>query len=264
MGAELRVPQAETRGRLTVVLTVVPGPAEKAMPLPDKPTVVITGAFGALGTAVARRFAARGARLGLIHRSPVPPAAAAEFAGGHVLVGDVDLTSTDAAEAAMSTVVAATGAIHVLVNVAGGFRWETLEEGSVGTWELMFSMNLKTAVVASKAALPHLIASGAGRIVNVGAGAAARAAAGMGPYAASKAGVERLTEALAAELRDRNITVNAILPGTIDTPANRAAMPKADVTRWVAPEAVADVVLFLASESARAVNGAAIRVFGRG
>jgi NAD(P)-dependent dehydrogenase (short-subunit alcohol dehydrogenase family) len=86
----------------------------------------------------------------------------------------------------------------------------------------------------------------------------------MGAYAASKAGVERLTEALAAELRDRNITVNAILPGIIDTPANRAAMPNADVTHWVEPEAIADVVVFLASEAARAVNGAAVRVAGRG
>lgn len=234
------------------------------MPLPDNATVVITGAFGALGTAVARRFAARGARLGLIDRAPVPPAAAQEFAGGHVLVGGVDLTSAQAAQAAMRSVARAGGAIHVLANIAGGFRAETLEQGSVATWELMFAMNLKTAVVACQAALPYLIASGAGRIVNVGAGAAARAGAGMGAYTASKAGVERLTEALAAELRDRNITVNAILPGTIDTPANRAAMPDADVTRWVAPEALADVVVFLASEAARAVNGAAIRVFGRG
>jgi len=112
--------------------------------------------------------------------------------------------------------------------------------------------------------VPYLIAAGGGRIINVGAGAAARAGAGMGAYTASKAGVERLTEALAAELKDRNITVNAILPGIIDTPANRASMPNADVTRWVQPDAVADVVVFLASEAARAVNGAAVRVFGRG
>jgi NAD(P)-dependent dehydrogenase (short-subunit alcohol dehydrogenase family) len=226
-------------------------------------TVVVTGAFGALGTAVARRFAARGARLGLIGHAAVPPAAAQEFAGIHVLVGGVDLTSMEAAAAAVRSVASPAGAIHVLANIAGGFRWETLEEGSVATWELMFAMNLKTAVVACKAALPYLIASGAGRIINVGAGAATRAAAGMGAYAASKAGVERLTEALAAELHDRNVTVNAILPGIIDTPANRAAMPKADVTRWVQPDAVADVVVFLASEAARSVNGAAIRVFGR-
>jgi NAD(P)-dependent dehydrogenase (short-subunit alcohol dehydrogenase family) len=164
----------------------------------------------------------------------------------------------------MLALAAVTGGLQVLVNVAGGFRWETLEQGEVSTWELMFAMNLKTAVVASKAALPYLLAGGGGRIINVGAGATGRAGAGMGAYAASKAGVERLTEALAAELRDRNVTVNAILPGIIDTPANRAAMPDADAARWVAPDAIADVVVFLASEAARAVNGASVRVFGRG
>ena len=224
----------------------------------------MTGAFGALGTAVARRFAGRGARVGLLGREPVPASARQEFGAGHVLLGGVDLTVPEAADAAMQAVAAATGGFRVLVNVAGGFRWETLAEGDVSTWDLMFAMNLKTAVVASKAALPHLVAAGGGRIVNIGAGAAGRAATGMGAYAASKAGVERLTEALAAELRDRNVTVNAILPGTIDTPANRAAMPEADVTRWVEPEAVADVVVFLASDAARAVTGAAVRVFGRG
>jgi NAD(P)-dependent dehydrogenase (short-subunit alcohol dehydrogenase family) len=125
-------------------------------------------------------------------------------------------------------------------------------------------MNLKTALAVSRAALPHLLARGTGRIVNIGAGAAGRAAAGMGAYTASKAGVERLSEALAEEVKDRNITVNTILPGTLDTPANRAAMPDADTTRWVEPAAVADVAAFLASGAARAVTGAAIRVFGRG
>ncbi len=227
-------------------------------------TVVVTGAFGTLGAAVARRFAARGMRLGLLGREPVPAWVAGEFGAPHVLLGGVDLSVQEAANAAMQSVAAATGGFQVLVNVAGGFRWETLAEGDVSTWELMFAMNLKTAVVASKAALPYLIAAGGGRIVNIGAGAAGRAGAGMGAYAASKAGVERLTEALAAELRDHNVTVNAILPGIIDTPANRAAMPNADVTRWVEPDAVADVVVFLASDAARAVTGAAVRVFGRG
>lgn len=226
-------------------------------------TVVITGAFGALGAAVARGFAGRGLRLGLIGHGSVPGWASREFGAPHVLLGGVDLTVQEAANAAMQTVAAASGGFQVLVNVAGGFRWETLADGDVATWELMFAMNLKTAVVASRAALPYLTASG-GRIVNIGAGAAARAGAGMGAYAASKAGVERLTEALAAELKDRGVTVNAVLPGIIDTPANRTSMPKADVTRWVEPEAVADVVLFLASDAARGVTGAAVRVFGRG
>jgi len=156
------------------------------------------------------------------------------------------------------------GGIDVLVNVAGGFRWELVEGGQLETWDEMYAMNLRTAVVSSRAALPALLERGRGRIVNVGAGAALRATAGMGAYAASKSGVERLTEALAAELKDRGITVNAVLPGTIDTPRNRADMPDADFARWVAPEAIADVIVFLASDAARAVTGAAIPVFGRG
>jgi len=129
----------------------------------------------------------------------------------------------------------------------------------------MFASNLKTAVVSTRAALPGLLASPAGRIINVGAGAAERAAGvGMGAYTASKAGVHKLTESLAQELKDRGITVNAVLPGIIDTPQNRADMPKADYSRWVPPAAIAAVIAFLASEQAAAVTGALLPVYGRG
>jgi NAD(P)-dependent dehydrogenase (short-subunit alcohol dehydrogenase family) len=226
--------------------------------------VLVTGAFGALGTAVARKFRAQDARLVLIDHASVPTWATREYPSPHVLTGGVDLSNPAAAASAIQGALGSGGALDVLVNVAGGFRWQTLENGDVATWELMFAMNLKTAVVVSQAALPHLKTRGAGRIINIGAGAAARGRAGMGPYTASKAGVERLSESLADELKDHNITVNTVLPGTLDTPANRADMPDADTTRWVQPDAVADVVEFLASDAARAVTGAAIRVFGRG
>jgi NAD(P)-dependent dehydrogenase (short-subunit alcohol dehydrogenase family) len=150
------------------------------------------------------------------------------------------------------------------VNAAGGFRWQPLADGDIDVWDQMYAVNLKTAVVACKAALPYLVAAGTGRIINIGAGAAAKAAAGMGAYTAAKSGVMRLTESLSQELIDRGITVNAILPGTIDTPQNRSDMPDADRTRWVSPQEIADVVLFLASNAARAVTGVAIPVFGRG
>jgi NAD(P)-dependent dehydrogenase (short-subunit alcohol dehydrogenase family) len=195
---------------------------------------------------------------------PVPAWASAEFGTAHLLCGDVDLADATAAAAAVRHVCEAAGGLDALINVAGGFKWQLLAGGTLEIWEAMFATNLKTAVSASSAALPYLGTRGAGRIVNIGAGAAARAAAGMGAYTASKAGVERLTESLADELKDRNITVNCILPGTLDTPRNRVDMPQADFSRWVAPEAVADVVVFLASDAARAVTGAAIRVFGRG
>jgi NAD(P)-dependent dehydrogenase (short-subunit alcohol dehydrogenase family) len=225
--------------------------------------VIVTGAFGALGSAVARRFAATGATVALLDREAVPADLAREFQGPHLLIHGVDLADMDSTAKAINSIVDRTSRIDALVNVAGGFRWETLESGNVATWELMFTMNLKTAVNASKAILPHLLVRG-GSIVNVGAGAAGRAQAGMGAYTASKAGVERLTEALAEELKDYKVTVNCVLPGVIDTPQNRAAMPEADFSRWVAPAAIADVIHFLISDAAHAVTGASIRVFGRG
>ena len=226
--------------------------------------VLITGAFGVLGAAVARKFAAEGARVVLVDRVPPPQWAQGEFKPPHLLVGDVDLADPKAAAQALQRATELTGGLDVLVNVAGGFQWQLLGEGELAIWDAMFTMNLKTAVVACRAALPHLLARGSGRIVNIGAGAAGRAAAGMGAYTASKAGVERLSESLAEELKDHFITVNTVLPGTLDTPRNRADMPKADFSRWVQPAALADVVAFLAGEGARAVTGAAIRVFGRG
>jgi NAD(P)-dependent dehydrogenase (short-subunit alcohol dehydrogenase family) len=228
------------------------------------PVVVITGAFGALGRAVAQAFAERGARLALLDVTSQPPAIVREMLGrAPLLFGGVDLTDLEATHRVMAATTARFGGIDVLVNVAGGFRWEPLEEGNPETWDQLYAMNLRTAVVCCKAALPAMIERGSGRIVNIGAGAAARATAGMGAYAASKAGVQRLTESLADELKDRGITVNAVLPSVIDTPRNRADMPDADFSRWVPPEAIADVIAFLASDAARAVTGAAIPVTGR-
>jgi NAD(P)-dependent dehydrogenase (short-subunit alcohol dehydrogenase family) len=226
--------------------------------------VVVTGAFGALGRTVASTFAARGARLALLDLAPAPALPLAGIDEDALLLGGVDLADMEATRRAMAAAALRFGGIDVLVNVAGGFRWERLEDGDPATWDQLYAMNLRTAVVCCKAALPALLGRRAGRIVNIGAGAAARAAAGMGAYAASKAGVQRLTESLAEELKDRGVTVNAVLPGIIDTPRNRADMPGADFSRWVAPEAIADVIVFLASDAARAVTGAAIPVTGRG
>ena len=228
-------------------------------------SVVVTGAFGNLGMAVARTFREQGAVVALLDHSQPPARVAAEFPAPHCLLGGVDLTHVAGVGTAMETVRANLGSIDVLVNIAGGFRWQTLEQGDVDGWDAMFASNLKTAVVTTKAALPLLLESRAGRIINVGAGAAARpAGAGMGAYTASKAGVHKLTESLAEELKDRGITVNAVLPGTIDTPRNRADMPTADFSRWVQPEAIAAVIAFLASEQAGAITGALLPVYGRG
>jgi NAD(P)-dependent dehydrogenase (short-subunit alcohol dehydrogenase family) len=144
---------------------------------------------------------------------------------------------------------------------SAGFRWETVADGQLDTWDTLYQLNLRTAVAASQAALPFL--PDGGRIVNIGANGATKAGAGMGAYAASKAGVARFTEALAEELKDRGITVNALLPSIIDTPPNRADMPKADFSRWVQPSQLADAIVFLLSDKASAITGALIPVVGR-
>ncbi len=224
--------------------------------------LAITGAFGVLGAAVARAAAAGGARLALIDLAAAAPPEAPS--GPNVLVlGGVDLTDALQAGAAMDRVADHFGGLDALLNIAGGFRWETLEASGPESWHRLFLMNVQTAANASRAATPYLRESAAGRIVNVGAKAALKASLGMGPYAASKAGVHALTQALAEELKGDRITVNAVLPSIIDTPANRADMPDADFSAWVAPDDLAAVILFLASEAAGAVTGALVPVTGR-
>jgi NAD(P)-dependent dehydrogenase (short-subunit alcohol dehydrogenase family) len=219
-------------------------------------TVVVTGGGGALGSTVGRVAGERGANVVLIDIAPLAE-------GPGLRLGGVDLTDLTAVMRTMDEVKAKTGRLDALLNIAGGFRWQTLEHGDLGIWDALHSLNLKTAVTASKAALPHLLASGDGRIVNMGAAGALKAGAGMGAYSASKAGVMRFTESLAEELKGRGVTVNAVLPSIIDTPANRREMPDADFSKWVAPEDLASVILFLASEEARAVTGALLPVVGQ-
>jgi NAD(P)-dependent dehydrogenase (short-subunit alcohol dehydrogenase family) len=220
--------------------------------------LVITGALGALGRVVADEALAKGARVaGLDHAQAQAPASATRLE-----LGGVDLTDPAQATKAIDTAAKHFGKLDALINIAGGFSFETVADGDAKTWQRMFAMNLMTARNACHAALPHLAKSGAGRIVNIGAMGALQAASGMGPYAASKAGVHRLTEALAAECKGK-ITVNAVLPSTIDTPANRASMPKADFSKWVSPRELAEVILFLVSDAASAVTGALIPVNGR-
>jgi NAD(P)-dependent dehydrogenase (short-subunit alcohol dehydrogenase family) len=222
--------------------------------------LVITGSYGVLGQAVASTLSGYGASLALLDHAQTP--SAAQPAGARHY-GGTDLTQEDAARSVMERVVKEAGRLDGLINLAGGFHWEKLSGGTLDSWDSMYRINLRTAVVSCQAALPFLLQSGNGRIVNVGAMGALKAAAGMGAYAASKAGVAKLTEALADELKDRGITVNAILPSTLDTPKNRADMPQADFTRWVAPAEAAEVIAFLVSDAARAITGALIPVAGR-
>jgi NAD(P)-dependent dehydrogenase (short-subunit alcohol dehydrogenase family) len=224
----------------------------------DGKVIVVTGASGALGKVVADAALARGAKVaGVDHAASQIPATASR-----IELGGVDLTDAEHARKAIETAVAHFGKLDALINIAGGFAFETVAEGDPKTWQRMYALNVLTALNASRAAIPHLAASRSARIVNVGAIGALQAGTGMGAYAASKAGVHRLTEALAAEWKGK-ITVNAVLPSIIDTAANRASMPKADFAQWVTPQELADVILFLASDAASAVTGALIPVSGR-
>ena len=217
---------------------------------------IVTGGFGVLGSAVVQRLRSAGAKIVGIDRAPAPKDDA-------MAIGRVDLSNPDEAQHAIDTAVERLGGLYALVNIAGAFRWETLADGDPATWDLMYTVNLKTAVCASKAALPHLVKMSGGRIVNIGAGAAAKAGAGMGAYAASKAGVAKFTEALAEEMKSNGVTVNAVQPSIIDTPANRADMPKADFTKWVKPDAIAELIAFLLSEQAADITGALVPISGR-
>ena len=216
-------------------------------------TIIVTGAAGILGSSVVDLLRHRGWNaLGVD--------LAASHSGAGPFVGGVDLTDEQAVETAFAR-IAGEGTIAGLANIAGGFVWETIADGSAASWERMFRMNTLTALIASRAALPHLDNGGA--IVNVGAAATARAAGGMGAYTASKSGVARLTEALAEEWKERGLRVNAVLPSIIDTPANRADMGESDADKWVKPAELAEVVAFLLSDAASAITGASVPVTGR-
>lgn len=219
--------------------------------------IAITGGHGALGSAVVEAALADGVKVAVI-----------DHASGHgapdgvLELGGVDLTDPASASKAIEAVVAHYGRLDALLNIAGGFVWQTTDDADPA-WGKMFALNVTTALNGSRAALPHLKASSEGRIVNVGANAALKSAAGMGAYAASKSGVHRLTESLAEELKSTSVTVNAVLPSILDTEQNRKDMPDADPAKWVAPADLARVMLFLASPESRAITGALIPVTGK-
>lgn len=219
---------------------------------------MITGASGNLGRAVAQAFAELGARLVLLDlkRGDLQDGEARLFL-------ETNLFDADSVDAVVKKALDRFGRIDVLCNIAGGFRMGApVHETRDSDWDFLFDLNARSVLYAARAVVPHMLKAGGGRIVNIGAFAAQRGAAGMGAYVASKSAVIRLTETMAAELREKNINVNCVLPTVIDTPENRAAMPEADPRRWVAPQDLAAVIVFLASDAARAIHGAALPVTG--
>jgi len=227
------------------------------------PVVVITGASGNLGRALAATFASRNAQLALVDRQRDRLDALYGAEDARRLHVAADLMNADAVEAAAKAAMDRFGRIDVLCNIAGGFRMgPPVHETPDADWNFLFDLNARTILHAARAFVPRMLAGGGGRIVNVGAFAAQKGSAGMGAYIAAKSAVIRLTESMSAELRDSNVNVNCVLPTIIDTPENRKAMPAADPSKWVAPEDLASVIAFLASDAARAIHGAAIPVTG--
>lgn len=226
-------------------------------------TVMVTGAGGNLGRAVAHAFEQRGANLVLVdrQRDGLETAFGSENAQRMFLA--CDLLDQEQVKAGVNSVLQRYKKIDVLCNLAGGFRMGSpVHETSDQDWNFLFDINARSMLHTVRAVTPHMLESGGGKIVNVGAYSALKGVAQMAAYCAAKDVVIRLTEAMATELRERNINVNCVLPTIIDTPENRAAMPDADPARWVAPAALADAIAFLASDAARAVHGAALPVSG--
>lgn len=228
--------------------------------------VLITGAAGNLGRAVAQAFAHQDAALALLDRDQalLQQTQAMLPESTEVQSWIVDLLDADSVNQTVQAVQERFGRIDVLANIAGGFTMGPLIQDTPDhAWDLMLNLNARSVFYTCRAVLPNMQQQGNGRIINVSARAALNGKGKMGPYCASKAAVLTLTESLAAENKQQNININCILPGTIDTPQNRADMPDADFTQWVPPSALADVVVFLASEAARCVTGAAIPVYGK-
>ena len=223
-------------------------------------TIMLTGAAGNLGRAVIARLLADGADVVALDR-PGPGLAGLK---GVQTVAVADLADEAACTEAVSSVLAAYGRLDGVVHTVGGFAWAGLAQSPAALWEQQFRMNVLTTLNVLRAAAGHMRVAGHGSMVAVGAGAAQRAPAGMSAYAAAKSAVHRMVESFADELKGENIRVNAVLPGTMDTPQNRADMPDADPSKWTRTSEVADTFAFLLSDAASGVTGVLLPVPGRG
>jgi NAD(P)-dependent dehydrogenase (short-subunit alcohol dehydrogenase family) len=224
--------------------------------------VVVSGASGNLGRAAAEAFLASGASLVVGDRNI---SRSRDYFGehAHICYQAVDFMNPDEVEGFIAAGLNQFGKIDVLVNTIGGFRTGKVVDTKPEDWEFMFELNLRPAYLLSRAVLPAMLSRQSGKIIHTSARSALSGTARLAAYSASKSALMRMVESLSAEVKDQGITVNCILPGTIDTPQNRQDMPNADFNRWVAPEEIAQVILFLASDASRAITGAAIPVYGR-
>ncbi len=228
--------------------------------------VIVTGGGGNLGSAVVRAFYAANARLVVPDRAADKlPGMFPELANAerHYLAAATDSTQESAMQTLVQATLARFGRIDVLVNTVGGYRAGTPPpETTLDTWDFMLDLNARATFIMNRAVIAPMLAQGRGRIINTLSKSALSATANDVAYSASKSAAARITESMAAAYKDHGINVNAIMPGTIDTPQNREARPQADFSKWVAPEAIAQVILFLASDAASIIHGALIPVYG--
>ncbi|MFZ0827635.1 MAG: SDR family NAD(P)-dependent oxidoreductase [Verrucomicrobiia bacterium] len=230
--------------------------------------VIITGAVGNLGMATARAFQQAGAKTVLVDRSPDRLRDVFKNISDspdHLLVGGIDLSDVVSLGKLIEQTLGKFGRVDVLINTVGGYRGGKLvHEADLADWDFLFNINVRTTLLCCRAVVPQMLKQQRGKIISVASRDGLNGGAGYAAYSASKSAVLRLTESLSNELKAANINVNCIMPGTIDTPQNRAAAPHGDFTKWVEPAAIADVLVFLASEAARAITGAAVPVYGKG
>ena len=228
--------------------------------------ILVTGAAGHLGAAVTTLLASRDAAVVAVDRSPEKLdrlLAGLDDPARHLCQGGVDLTDPAACASLVETAMSRFGRIDGLASTVGTFAMAGIDQADPAHWNLLFRANVLTTLGICRAVVPPMRAAGRGSIVTIGAAGAARAGKATAAYAASKSAVLRLTESLADELKGQGVRANCVLPGTIDTPPNRADMPKADTSRWVSPAQVAEVILFLLSDAASGVTGTAVPVTGR-
>ena len=232
----------------------------------ENTVVLVTGPLGNLGSAVVKRFLAPDTSLFLLDRHPdrllqsYPELAASP---SHLLLPGVDLLDKKGVEQALERGIAKFNHIDSLIHTVGGFTMgETVAELEDQTWQRMMDLNLRTLLNTARPVITQMLEQKKGKIITIGARPALEGRARMSAYSAAKAGVLRLTEALSAEVKSKGINANCVIPGTIDTPENRKAMPDADTSRWVSPDSVAEVIHFLCSPAADDIHGAAVPIYG--
>jgi NAD(P)-dependent dehydrogenase (short-subunit alcohol dehydrogenase family) len=227
---------------------------------------IVTGGTGALGKAITIAFLEEGAKVVCTYIVDKEKKECLPLTKNHkdkIVFARADVTKEKEVLNLITNTIRKFKRVDILVNVVGGFAYSYIKDTDEKTWDLMINLNLKSAFLCSKNVLPRMIEQNYGKIVNISSRPALKGSAGVGAYSASKAGVLNLTETIADEVKDYNINVNAVLPSTIDTPANRREMPEADFSKWVKPEEIARVIVFLSSDDSRPISGAGIPVYGK-